>query len=908
MVSGVKRPALVIGLLSVLLSARILASPTDLSRQAISIPADDLVTSLDRIARQMGIELVYNADQLKGIQTQAVSGSFTAREVVLKLLEGTNLTVIEHPNGAMLITLRPAEPGSRSDAPNDPRRGPTPTANTTGRRPDSCRPECTQNPTGSLGLTEIVVTGTHIRDQAPIGSALLVYSRGDMERSGSGTLDQFARQIQQNFTGADTIATAPNTNAGLGGFQQGATKNIFGGAGFNLNGLGPGSTLTLLNGHRLAAGASDGSIVDMSQIPLSAIDHIEVLDDGASAIYGSDAVAGVVNIVTRREFEGAETGIRYAQATDGGAQETTASQLFGHAWGSGNVLSTYEYDDQRGLDASQRSWINPQAGAVSLIPSNRRNSLFASASQAISSGMTLSANALYSHRDFDNAGVLEVANQLARQRSSGQVDQSTVILSLDHDFSQVWHLNVAGDYSSIRQREHTLSDPSPTFQLDDTETEQFTANSSIKSVDALLGGSLLRLPGGTVKLSLGASYRTEGFNSQESQGLLTSPIALTRNVASAYGEIIIPFVGKSNPLAGVRRFDMSVAYRFDDYSDTVSRGNPKIGFLWEPLADLQVRGTYGTSFQAPRLSQLGAPSTTNTILVPDTGAVGGVSDILVINGGNPHLRPEQSTSVTAGIDYRPSSSPFNGSLTYFNVLFKNQIQSQNITSLGQALFTQPLLSPFFALNPALADVESYFSSPGFRGDYAGRGPAAVAAIFNNQLANLATTEQAGLRLSAQYRLPTQEGEFNVWLTGTHFLRDRVQAAVYVPWYGIDNTVGEPPSSKLNGGVGWTAQGLASGLTLNYVNSYRNTLLAPSQRVSAWTTLDWYLAYDTGMSSSTAFSHWKVALTVQNLADRRPPYLQIPAADLAPGQSAIPFDGTNASPVGRLMALQVTKHW
>lgn len=616
----------------------------------------------------------------------------------------------------------------------------------------------------------------------------------------------------------------------------------------------------------------------------------------------------MVNIVTRREFDGAESAIRYAQATDGGAKETTASQLFGHGWGSGNLLLTYEYDDQGGLDASQRDWISPQAGPVSLIPSNRRNSIFVSGSQDISSDTTLSGNALYSHRDFDNAGVLDVASELARQRSSGQVAESTVILSLDHGFLQDWHVNIAADYSSIRQRENTSSYPSPTYQLDDAGAEQFTADSSIASVDALVGGSLLNLPGGTVKLSLGASYRTERFDSDETAGTLASPISLQRNVASAYGELIIPLFGKSNPLAGMRRFDISVAYRFDEYSDTVSRANPKIGFLWEPLADLQVRGTYGTSFQAPRLSQLGAPMTTNTALVPDSAAVGGVSDILEINGGNPKLFPEQSTSLTAGLDYRPSSSPFTGSLTYFNVLFKNQIQSQNITSLGQALFSQPLLSPFFSLNPALADVESYFSSPEFRGDYAGRGPASVVALFNNQLANLATTEQSGLRLSAQYRLPTPQGDFKFWASGTHFLRDRVQAAVYVPWYGIDNTVGEPPSSKLRGGVAWTDKRLACGITLNYVNSYQNTLVVPPQSVSAWTTADWYLAYDTGMSPSPALSHWKVTVNIQNLADRRPPYLQIPTADLAPGQSAIPFDGTNASPVGRLIALQLTKDW
>jgi outer membrane cobalamin receptor len=209
-------------------------------------------------------------------------------------------------------------------------------------------------------LRTIIVTGTHIRGESPIGSSMVVHTREEMEESGSATLEQFGRKMTENYAGTDAVATV-NTNGGLGSFEQGAASNIFGGAGFNLKGLGPGSTLTLLNGHRLAAGGLDGSIVDISQIPLSAVDHIEVLDDGASAIYGSDAVAGVVNIVTRREFEGAETGFRYGRATQGGAVESTASQVVGTSWDTGNVLLGYEYDDQGGLDASRRKWILAQA-------------------------------------------------------------------------------------------------------------------------------------------------------------------------------------------------------------------------------------------------------------------------------------------------------------------------------------------------------------------------------------------------------------------------------------------------------------------------------------------------------------------------------------------------------------------
>jgi iron complex outermembrane receptor protein len=174
---------------------------------------------------------------------------------------------------------------------------------------------------------------------------LSTYNREDFDTLGSATVDSLARYMLENFSGADPFATL-NTNGDVGSLQQGAATNIFGCAAFDLLGLGPGVTLTLLDGHRIAPGGLDGSIVNVPLIPLSAIDRIEVLTGGASAIYGSDAVAGVVNIVTRRVLEGAETSFRYGRSTEGGAAQFTGAQLLGHAWSSGNVLLDYEYDDR----------------------------------------------------------------------------------------------------------------------------------------------------------------------------------------------------------------------------------------------------------------------------------------------------------------------------------------------------------------------------------------------------------------------------------------------------------------------------------------------------------------------------------------------------------------------------------
>ena len=152
-------------------------------------------------------------------------------------------------------------------------------------------------------LEEIVVTGTHISGVAPVGAVVIVYTSEDANQSGAATVDQFARTMTDNFASVDTISNQ-YSNMRFSPTSLSNGTNTFQGAAFNLHGLGPTATLTLLNGQRLAPGGLDGSFTDISQIPLSAMDHIEVLPDGASAIYGADAVAGVVNIITRNDFKG----------------------------------------------------------------------------------------------------------------------------------------------------------------------------------------------------------------------------------------------------------------------------------------------------------------------------------------------------------------------------------------------------------------------------------------------------------------------------------------------------------------------------------------------------------------------------------------------------------------------------
>src|SRR6185437_8064935 len=127
------------------------------------------------------------------------------------------------------------------------------------------------------------------------------------------------------------------------------------GSGINLRGLGVAATLVLVNGHRQPLSGLNGDFVDVSNIPMAAVDRIELLPDGASAAYGSDAIAGVVNIIMKDHFDGAETQVRYGGAP-GGRDDVTASQLLGTHWSSGNMMLVYQYQDTTELSAKARGY------------------------------------------------------------------------------------------------------------------------------------------------------------------------------------------------------------------------------------------------------------------------------------------------------------------------------------------------------------------------------------------------------------------------------------------------------------------------------------------------------------------------------------------------------------------------
>jgi iron complex outermembrane recepter protein len=209
-------------------------------------------------------------------------------------------------------------------------------------------------------LETVVVTGTLIaRPQAETAEAISVITATTLQNEGIVNVEQALDTLTSNNP---TI----NVSSSIGSFSGGGTYA-------NLRDLGSVRTLVLLDGQRLAGNAFNnnpsGDAVDLSGIPFSAIQSVQVLREGASALYGSDAIAGVINFITKKNYQGAEADVSFDHPQDPGGGSGNASFTFGHGdpvSDGYNIMVTASYSKQQELTATERSFtaygFNPAGG------------------------------------------------------------------------------------------------------------------------------------------------------------------------------------------------------------------------------------------------------------------------------------------------------------------------------------------------------------------------------------------------------------------------------------------------------------------------------------------------------------------------------------------------------------------
>jgi len=333
-----------------LVAAPVWSQPEQAVRQ-YDLPSQNLGASLRAVGRISGTEILFKADAVRGLIAPDLHGKMTTSEAVEHLLSGSGLSA--SPDGDALIIQKSSQ--SQVSAANN----------------------------------EIVVTGSHIRGSEPV-SPVIQATRHQIEDSGQSNLGDYIRSLPQNFGGGQ--------NPGIvGGGNQGGNENLNSSSDLNLRGLGADATLTLINGHRVAY---DGAVqgVDISAIPLAAVERIEIVPDGSSALYGSDAVGGVANVILRDQFDGLSTSARFGAATDGGDTEQQYDVVAGRTWSSGGFMVAGDYSHATAITAGQRSFTQALSPSATLLPRQRQISFVGSGHQQLTDTLNFLLDAQYSDR------------------------------------------------------------------------------------------------------------------------------------------------------------------------------------------------------------------------------------------------------------------------------------------------------------------------------------------------------------------------------------------------------------------------------------------------------------------------------------------------------------------------------
>jgi len=286
----------------------------------VNIPAQKLAAALIELSHQAGVQVLMPGELTNVSQSRAVSGRMSVQEAVARILEGTNLRFQEVGDNAIGIERaipQAALPRDSSSADalattgSQPVRWSQSTAALADVGADS--PEQSVQPAHAAPppeqLEQVVVTGSHIRRAAVEGPApITVITSGDIENNGFATIPDVMASLPQNLGALDNNQ---NTN----GFSPGAQA-------VDLRGLGPNHTLVLVNGRRIAdypqAYGGNSNFTDISNIPTSLVDRIEILSGSASAVYGSDAVSGVINFILKNKVEGTTVNLRVGDTQHGG--------------------------------------------------------------------------------------------------------------------------------------------------------------------------------------------------------------------------------------------------------------------------------------------------------------------------------------------------------------------------------------------------------------------------------------------------------------------------------------------------------------------------------------------------------------------------------------------------------------
>lgn len=832
--------------------AKSVASPRENVRVAVDLPRQPLSTSIRAVATLTRATVLVDEASVRGIDAPPLRGRYDIEAALNRLLSGSGLVVRRTGEGFAIVHA------------------------------DALAPESPQS-------EGIVVTGSRIRG-APIASPVITLDQQDLRDTGYADLGEVARSLPQSFGGGQ--------NPGLGlNVPQSVGANVSGGSSLNLRGLGADATLTLLNGRRMAYdGALQG--VDISAIPMAAVERLEVVADGASAIYGADAIGGVVNVILRDDFDGVATRARIAAPTGGGDFQQLYGAMAGSRWRGGGGFIAYEYNRNSELNSSDRSSTRNRPN-LTLLPASHRNALVGHVHQNLTDTLRVEIDGHYNDRAIALAYPLDSSADLAVSRA----EQGTK----SHSFSLAaaakldlgpWRLSLSGTYGNGRNA------ISADYYYSDVLAASATNQYDNRSVSAELAadGTVVTLPAGEVRLAAGVGLRTNGFKNILAAGSDLN-IDATQRSRYVFGELSIPLVSSEMAMPLVRSLDLSVAARYEDYAWIGDIVTPKLGLVYAPNRTLELRASWGKSFRAPSFyDQYGLQQ---GILYP-AASLGGTgypsgAGVLMLTGGNVGLKPERATSWSATIAIHPPAlAGASLEISYFSTRYRDRIVNP-VTLTAQAL-SNPIYASQVTLDPTSTQVDAAIARTDVFYNYVADtyDPASVIAIVDSTNINAGRQDVRGLDIQARYRHTVASATISA-VAGLTYLKSDQQISATHPTEILAGNLFSPPHWRGRASLFWEQGPVRLGGTVSYIGGITDTSATPVRGVRGMTTLDLSARYKPALAAGV-LRGVELGLAVENL------FNTMPGAISTTSYFQTPFDTTNYSAVGRVIAFEVTKAW
>lgn len=758
------------------------------------------------------------------------------------------------------------------------------------REPD--RPSDTrETEAAATQLDTVQVTGTRIRG-GTTPSPVITFGAERIQEEGFRDLGDVIRSVPQNFSGGQNPGVAAGATAGAGGV---ANQNITGGSSLNLRGLGADATLTLLNGRRMAYGGFSQA-VDIDAIPVDAVERIEIMADGASAIYGSDAVGGVGNVILKREYTGAAVGAQYGRTADGGLASHGYTATAGSAWSSGGLIATYKYASAEPILASQRALTVHMPEPTTIYPGSHLRSALVSGHQSLGDAVELRLDALRTEREQRSTAYFSGISSYY-SRFSPVTTTTLVAPSLEIAFADDWQLAIGATWGRDRRVQDEWMTMVANGEVLPSPYDDCYCNES-RAYEAGVEGPLFALPAGEARLAAGLGQRENDF---VQRNVVSGERLIEGDERSrfAYAELSLPLLAGSNG-NGPQRLTLTAAVRRESYDSFGSVATPKLGLVYSPTGDYTLKASWGRSFKAPTLLQ--QYQRQNALLYP-VAVFGGSADsdatVLAVFGGNPQLDAERARTWTGTLALHPRALPaLEVELSVFDIDYTDRVV-QPVGNYAEAL-TNPIYAPFVDRSPtAEGQARIIEAAAGFY-NYTGGSydPADVTALLYAHFVNVARERIRGVDLSGAYRFDLGPGRLTVrgagsWLDSTRENSPADRA------FDLAGTLYSP--AKVNGRIGmvWQQGGLGASLFANHTSGVRSTV--DGTKTASFTTADLTLRYAFD-SRRNPLAGWDVSVSAHNLFNRAPPWHRVT------DPTWLPYDSTNYSGIGRRLDVSITRRF